>query len=411
MAEEPGRPEEKPRLRGDLRILPTQGPGGRALVIQDPLGLMREPMAVGGQALELLPMLDGRSSILDLQTELTRRYGILITSEQVSKVITHFDESYLLDSTRYRNALKRLAQDFAQSDILPATHAGEAYPSDPDMLGNWIEGMLSRGKDQERIEGQILAIVAPHIDLRVGAEVYADAYAPARNLECDRVIILGVGHSMREGLVCLTAKDIETPLGRMASDRELVRELQAVVGQSATADDFAFRGEHSVEFQAVLLQHVLKKSDIQVVPILCGMLEPVLAGHRRPSEVSGLGDFCARLRKALEEDDRKTLVIAGVDLSHVGPKFGDAMSSRAIAQESEAHDHKLLDALCTRDVEKFCAEGRTADGKFNVCGFGALACLLEILPEDASGRLTAYRNWHEEPTHSAVSFAAALFSR
>jgi hypothetical protein len=105
------------------------------------------------------------------------------------------------------------------------------------------------------------------------------------------------------------------------------------------------------------------------------------------------------------------LLVAAVDLAHVGPKFGDRMSARAIAPESEEHDRELLGALCAGDAPAFWTEGRRAAGRFNVCGFGALACLLEVLPPGARGRLAAYGNWHEEPTRSAVSFAAAVFCR
>jgi MEMO1 family protein len=404
-------PGDNPRLRGDLRILPTQTESGRAVVIQDPLGLMSQPMAVGGQALELLPLLDGRRSIPDLQTELTRRYGILITSEQVAEVIQKLDESYLLEGKRYQAGLEGLVREFGAMTSLPASHAGEAYPADPDMLRSWIDALLDKHDAANDADDEVVAIVAPHIDPRVGAEVYAAAYAPLRGAEFDRVVILGVGHSLRDGPLCLTTKDVETPLGRLSCDSELAGELRSAAGESASADDFAFRGEHSVEFQAVILRHVLRNEKLRVVPVLCSGLEPLLEGRSRASGVPGVGAFCELLREALDEGEQRTLLLAGVDLSHVGPKFGDAMSARAIAPESEEHDRKLLDALTASDPESFCAEEKATDGRFNVCGFSALACLLEALPPGTTGRVAATHNWHEEATNSAVSFAAAVFSR
>ncbi len=405
------RPGDNPRLRGDLRILPTQTESGRVVVIQDPLGLMPQPMAVGGQALELLPLLDGRRSILDLQTELTRRYGILITSEQVSGVVEKLDAAYLLEGHRYRAGLESLVSEFGAMTSLPASHAGEAYPADPEVLRSWIDALLGKHDGANDADGEVVAVVAPHIDPRVGAEVYAAAYAPLRGAEFDRVVILGVGHSLRDAPLCLTTKDVETPLGTLSCDSELAGKLSVAAGDAASDDDFAFRGEHSVEFQAVILRHVLRNENLRVVPLLCGGLEPLLEGRSRASEIPGVGGFCELLREALNEGERRTLLVAGVDLSHVGPKFGDAMSARAIAPESEEHDRKLLDALVAPAPESFCAEEKATAGRFNVCGFSALACLLEALPPGTTGRLAAFHNWHEERTSSAVSFAAAVFSR
>ena len=399
---------EKPRLRRDLRVLPAQAGGAQALVIQDPAGILEKPMVIGGQALELLPLLDGRHSMVDLQTELTRRYGILVSGDQVRKVLAKLDESYLLESPRYREALERTAREFAAGTFLPATHAGEAYPADPDVLKGWANGIISSAGGAESGGDTVRAVVAPHIDPRVGGDVYGAAYAPLRGAEFDRVVILGVGHSLREGLIALTDKDVVTPLGTLTNDREITAALRARADVVGAPDDLSFRGEHSVEFQAVLLQHVLGAADLKVVPLLMGAFEPLLEDYERAGAIPGLDDLLAVLAEAAREP--RTLLVAGVDMSHVGPKFGDELSSRAIAPESEEHDKALLEALCSRDPEAFWREGRRAGGRFNVCGFGALACLLEVMPEGCSGRLAAYRTWHEEPTRSGVSFAAVTFS-
>ncbi len=402
--------EAKPRLRNDLRLLPAQAGGVRAVVIQDPLGLLAKPMLLGGQALALLPMLDGGHSVLDIQTELTRRGGVLVTSEQVQAAVDKLDESFLLDSERYREARAAVVREFVAQKTLPCAHAGEAFPPDARAFAGWAEGLLAQGEAPQAEDGEIVAVVAPHIDFRVGAGVYAAAYVPLRGRQYDRVVILGVGHSLGEAPLALTDKDVETPAGTLPCDRELVGELRAAAGEAAAPDDFAFRGEHSVEFQAALLAHVLG-AGFRAVPVLCGSFGGALEEHGRAAEVPGVGAFLAALKKAVSEEGTRTLLVAGADLSHVGPKFGDEMSSRAIAEESEEHDRKLLAALTALDAAAFWAEGRRAGGRFNVCGFSALACLLELLPAGTRARQAAYHNWHEEPTRSAVSFAAAVLTR
>ena len=103
------------------------------------------------------------------------------------------------------------------------------------------------------------------------------------------------------------------------------------------------------------------------------------------------------------------MIVAGVDLSHVGPKFGDQKPAIQITAESSRHDKALLAALTALDVESFCAEGKRVMDHYHVCGFSVLSMLLEIMPEGARGVELGYQVWHEAPTRSAVSFAAAAF--
>jgi hypothetical protein len=76
--------------------------------------------------------------------------------------------------------------------------------------------------------------------------------------------------------------------------------------------------------------------------------------------------------------------------------------------ETKNHDNLLIDAVCKGDVEGFWAESRKAKGIYNVCGFSAIACLLEVL-SGVRGHLLDYDVWQEESSRSAVSFAAIAF--
>jgi len=404
-------PEENPRLRSDLRLAAAEVGGQRVVLVQDPLGLLPKPVALGGQALELVALLDGRHSIADIQMALMRlQGGVLVTGEEVAKALLPLDQALLLDNGRYRAARAELVRRFAAQPALEASHAGEAYPAGGRELAAWLERVLAAPGEAGRPEGQVCAVVAPHLDPRPAERVYGAAYRPLRGLGFDRVVVLGVGHSLREGLLALTAKDVDTPLGRIATDRELVAGLRRAAGRAAAPDDFAFRGEHSVEFQAVFLKHVLAGGDFRIVPVLCGSPEPAPEADGRAGQAAGLKSFWRALGRAIAAGPGRTLLVAGVDLSHIGPKFGHGADAQALAPESEAHDRALLEALCAPDAEAFRAEVRRAQGRFNVCGYGALTGLLELLPRGARGKLLAYHNWHEPPTRSAVSCAAAVFT-
>ena len=132
-----------------------------------------------------------------------------------------------------------------------------------------------------------------------------------------------------------------------------------------------------------------------------------LPAYSRKAYQSKAGDFLGILGEAAQ--DEKTIVVAGVDFSHVGPKFGHDVPASFITGESQKHDRQLLDFLCTGNADGLWEESEKVQDRYNVCGFSALACLLEIIPP-SRGTLLAYETYREEPTKSAVSFAAAIFT-
>jgi AmmeMemoRadiSam system protein B len=214
---------------------------------------------------------------------------------------------------------------------------------------------------------------------------------------------------MANGLFCLTDKDLETPLGVINGDPSLIQELREAGGDSIAADDFPHRSEHSIEFQAIFLRHLFPEKNLTIIPILCGSIQSNLPEYSRDAYLARAGSFLGKLREVVNEPDEDTFLIAGVDFSHIGPKFGHEMPAGHLQAQSEIHDKNLLAYLSRFDTEDFWEESRSVKDQFNVCGFSALACLLEVLPH-CRGTILNYQIWHEEATKSAVSYAAMVFS-
>jgi hypothetical protein len=61
------------------------------------------------------------------------------------------------------------------------------------------------------------------------------------------------------------------------------------------------------------------------------------------------------------------------------------------------------------DADGFWREIMQVKDYYNVCGFPALACLLEILP-GSTGKVLDHGIYREKATGSAVTFAAAAFT-
>ena len=400
---------ERPKIRDDLDFFPVQTAGATVIMIRDRLGLLGEGKGVSAELYKVMAILDGTRSIRDLQLDLIRQQGgRLISIEEVRALLAKLDSSYLLDSQRYREVRKEIIASFSAQKIRYCSHAGLSYPQQEEELRKRLEAIVATQQVPSFPDGNIRALVAPHIDLEAGKRVYSNAYQAIKGVSPERVIVLGVGHSMADEMFSLTEKTFETPLGRVETDQKTVRELMKAGDTIVSKDDFAHRDEHSIEFQLIFLQHVLRESSFTIVPILCGSLMRCVPDYTREKYQSIGGDFLGILADAAAGEG--TILIAGVDLSHVGPKFGHDMPASFIIGESERHDRGLLHFLCARSADGLWSESAAVEDRYNVCGFSALACLLEILPP-SQGHLLGYEILREDSTRSAVSFAAAIFIR
>ncbi len=335
--------------------------------------------------------------------------GTLVGKDEVKDLIALLDESFLLDSERFKKARDQIVAAFALKKIRPCSHCGRAYPDNPTELKRMLDEILASQPPVHEPEGKIVALIAPHIDLSVGYQVYASAYQMLNHMAPSRIVLLGVGHNMVEDFFCLTEKDFETPQGIVKNEPSVIRRLRDTGGDIISASDFAHQSEHSIEFQTIFLHHLLAGKDFTIIPILCGFCQSNLNEYSRSAYLEKAGPFLQELKQMIMEPDKKTLVVAGVDFSHTGPKFGHEMPARSLESRSTAHDKNLLKHLSQLDAELFWEESRSVRDQYNVCGFSALACLLEVLPR-CRGNILNYQIWHDEATMSAVSFSSVVFT-
>ena len=402
--------ETPPIARHDLEFFPVQHQGQQLVLIRDHLGLVEEGKAVGLPLYQIMTLLNGNTTVRDLQMELIRQGGgVLVGVDEINNLLAHLDESFILDSERFKNAKERIIADFTSQSIRLCSHCGKSYPENPSELRDRLDEILNSELSISEPDGKLAALVAPHIDLNVGYKGYSTAYQMLKHASPSRIILLGVGHQLQNTLFSLTDKDFETPLGITRSDRKAIGRLRKSGRDIIASDDFVHRSEHSIELQLIFLQHLMADKTFTIIPILCGSLQADLPEYSREAYQGQTGRFLDELRSILNDPEQETILIAGVDLSHTGPKFGHEMPASNMQPRSEEHDRNLLTNLTRLDADNFWEESRRINDQFNVCGFSALACLLEILPQ-CQGELLHYEIWHEEPTRSAVSFASLVFT-
>lgn len=401
-----------PRLRKDIEIIPTLHEGQKAIVVRDTLGLIREPIMLHGELLTFVSLIDGRKNIRDIQLDLIRyKGGTFVSLEEVENILSELDSIFLLDSEHYCQEKKKIVASYSLLPLRSAYHAGRSYPSEPDKLRAMLDSFFTEKKEISLpFEGKkISALIAPHIDLEAGKKVYVSAYRALEKCQPKRVILLGTGHYLYGAFFSLTEKDFETPLGLVKTEKDWVRRLRKEGGKLVSSDDITHRSEHSLEFQLIFLQYMFG-SDFSIIPILCGSFDKILDELSRPREIRGMEKFLEELRICAEEMNSEGLIVAGVDLSHIGPKFGHDQRATSLLFEAKTHDKLLLDALCKGDIEEFWSEAKKVKNRYNVCGLSTLASLMEI-QSVGKGYLLDYDFWLQEATQSAVTFAAVIMEK
>jgi AmmeMemoRadiSam system protein B len=114
------------------------------------------------------------------------------------------------------------------------------------------------------------------------------------------------------------------------------------------------------------------------------------------------------LGEAVAQSDRRTVIIAGADLSHVGQRFGDEQPTTPEFLEAVGRtDRQLLALLETREEEGFLARLSATGNETRICSTGCLVALLGALPERPF-RLLSYHQAVDMPTETHVTCAAAV---
>ncbi len=263
-----------------------------------------------------------------------------------------------------------------KEQVRPAAVAGSWYPGDAQTLEHYLEQLFSEATpDPDSLSGPpVRALIVPHAGYQYSGATAAAAYRLVQGKHYERVIVLGPAH--RGGFHGLSIADVdayETPLGRIPLDTEAVARLRA--SPLVTSDPQAHRQEHSIEMQLPLLQHALAKG-WKLLPILVGWLE---AGDQAAA---------AELLKPLLDD--RTLLVVSTDFTHYGPvyRYLPFPLNERTPQRIDALDRGAVEAILARDAKGFL-EYKARTG-ITICGYQAVAILLELLPPEATGRVVAH---------------------
>lgn len=396
-----------PLLRHDIEPVPVEVDGEELIALRDPLQFAERSVVVPPGALHVLGYLDGTHDLEGIRADLARRGAGTVTLSDIEAIVESLDDCMLLDNLHFRRAVAKRTLEFSEAAERPAAHAGAAYPAEPKEAALFLQEMLD-GVEPEK-PAPLTRLIAPHIDLRLGARIHARAHARLHaSGRPDAVIVLGVCHPASRGRFILCTKDFETPLGTVACDQPLADALQERLGD-LTEEQLVHRNEHSIEFQALWLAHLWPHDPPAILPILVGSFSDLSESGRSPSDDPGIEQFIEALAAILADDPRRIVTLASVDLSHIGPIYGHEKGLDEPGEQELADlDMALLERIEAGDAEGFFEELAQDSNARNVCGLAPIYLTLRL--GTGTGALLEYGQGRIEPrSGSVVSFAALAF--
>ena len=329
----PDQADVAPRLRLEaLDVFPVEDSGRKLFCMRDRTEPRAEPIFVSQGAVMLATLLDGTRTIGQVRAAFALRTGASLQDAEIQQFITTLDKANLLASVRFLEQQEQERQEFLAQLERPAVHAGGAYPGTRTELEPFLQRFYDHVDGPGAAPGPVgetfvQGLIAPHIDLHRGGATYAWTYkALAESQPAELYVLLGTCHTSMSAPLAMTREAYATPLGPAPLDTDFADRLESLFPGDLYQAELSHRTEHSLEFQAVYLRHLERVGGGgpgKIVPILCGSLHEWVVEGGSPADTAAVADSVAALREALAQTGKRVCLVAGADLAHVGPQFGD----------------------------------------------------------------------------------------
>ena len=394
-----------------LDFMPSPVEDRPGLLIRDPLRFSDATLIIPPALVGCLEFFDGEHSEADLREHLVRLTGDLEVGALMEHLTQTLSNAGFLEDDRFAQQRENAKRAFREAVTRDPVHAGSAYPLEIAELKETLTEYLDGAAGAAARKGRTLAIAAPHVSPFGGVEAYRAAYSALAPEDAGRTfVVLGTSHYGEPDRLGLTRKPYVTPYGDTIPDTAAVDRLAAEAGDGAFVEDYCHAIEHSIEFQVVFLQHLFGPR-IKVVPVLCGPFARSLYGGGRPEDVENVRRALGALGElAAREGDRLCWVL-GVDMAHMGRRYGDNMNARAGQDLMEAvadRDRRRIERIERGDAEGFWNLVQENQDDLKWCGSAPIYAFLKAVPQ-ARGALLHYQQWNIDEA-SVVSFAGMRFT-
>jgi AmmeMemoRadiSam system protein B len=400
-------------LRSNLDLMPSPLADRPGLLVRDPFRYAEAMIVIPSALVPCLAFFNGRYLDREVSEALQRLTGDARVGDVMGHLARVLSEGGFLDDENFGRLRAERHRAFAEGPRRNAAHAGAAYPAEQAALRKTLDGYLTDGTTARAgTPAGLVGIAAPHVSPEGGWRCYQAAYGILGPEHRGRtVVILGTSHYGEPDRFGLTRKPFLTPLGEAEVDVPLVDELVARGGEAVVLEDYCHAVEHSIEFQVVFLQHVLGP-DVRILPVLCGPFAGATRDGGRPDDDPGVARVLDALGDLAAKEGDRLLWVLGVDMAHVGRRYGDDFAAQARTGslvEVEARDRRRCEAIGRGDAGAFWDLLRQNGDDLRWCGASPFYAFLKALPGLRS-ELLMYEQWNIDE-HSVVSFGGLSFSR
>ena len=362
------------------------------------------------QLVPCLACFDGEQTTLDLRASLVRITGEIQVGDIEKHLYDTLSGAGFLEDEKFEQLRTDRIREFAGASRREASHAGSAYPSDVDDARKALAEFM---KDSAPIAGDSqIGIAAPHVSPFGGWESYRDAYASLTPAYKNRTfVVLGTSHYGEPDRFGLTRKPFVTPFGEAATETILVDELAQSAPNAIRMEDYCHAVEHSIEFQVLFLQY-LYGPDIHILPILCGSFARSIYEGGKPEANEDVKRFFDALGNVAAREGDRLFWVLGVDMAHMGRRYGDSMIAKADEGEMAAvaeRDRLRIERLSAADAQGFWELVQENRDDLKWCGSSPIYTFLKVMPR-VQGNLRRYQQWNIDE-QSVVSFAAIGFQQ
>ncbi len=289
-----------------------------------------------------------------------------------------------------------------------AIFAGSAYPHERTKLADLLTARIGGPQGTASTVG----IAAPHASPDGGWDTYRAAYQALPSFEEAQnrtFVILGTSHYGAPDRFGLTRKHFLTPFGEARANVGLVNELDAAAPDAIRMEDYCHSVEHSIEFQIVFLQH-LYGPEVRILPILCGPFVKSIYEGGLPEQNQNVARFFDALSNIAAREGRDLFWILGIDMAHMGARYGDSLRATANMGEMlaiEVRDRQRIERINAGDINGYWSLLQDGHDDMKWCGSSPLYTFMKVMP-GLRGELLHYHQWQIDP-QSVVSFGALRF--
>ncbi len=286
--------------------------------------------------------------------------------------------------------------------------SGQFYPAAKHAAEHAINECLAVKIDTRglNLPKTILAGIVPHAGWICSGAVAGDVFQAIQSTtKVDTFVLFGAVHRYGLGEAAIFDEgEWETPLGRIAIDSQLARELLAET-KLIRSDPNAHLSEHSLEVQVPFIQYLFPKAKILPIMVPPGRFAP------------DIGEETAR---AIEKSGKQAVCIGSSDLTHYGPNYNftpHGIGAEGIRWAMEKNDAGLLSL-----IEKMDATGvlEYASKTQSACGAGAISATISAAKTQKSEMVKILRHTNSFEVLSkkygdmgadSVGYASVIFGK